>query len=102
LTIQGLLSDEGKKVWGDVFPSGVIPLRSLSAGKIETVTDGSLRAYFVDWLSLSREQQKAIISRLSTKFGGSEDQVKSDIQVKGLPILEENIDVVSIPGRYIF
>lgn len=83
------LNAEGKKVWGDVFPEGEVPIQSIIA---QTATlegiDRVERVFLVDWKELTAEQQKGILERISRLSGASKDVILKEILKVGLPLRE--------------
>jgi hypothetical protein len=84
------LNSEGKRLWGDVFPEGEVPIQSMVA---QTATlegiDGVERVFLVDWKELTAEQQKCILERIGSLSGTSKDAVLREILKVGLPLREK-------------
>ncbi len=81
------LNDDGKKVWGDVFPDGKVPVCDM------TFESADLEGYIipteivlVNWVLLSKSQQKAVLSKISVKCGVSENDIQQQILAIGLPL----------------
>jgi hypothetical protein len=83
------LNTEGKKLWGDVFPDGEVPIQSMIAqtATLEGV-DGIERVFLLDWKELSAEQQKAILEKISKLSGASKDTIFKQVLKAGLPLRE--------------
>ncbi len=84
------LNDEGKKLWGDVFPDGEVPLQSMIAqtATLEGV-DSVERIFLVNWKELSAEQQKAVLEKISKLSGASKDAILKHVLKVGLPLREK-------------
>jgi len=81
------LNEEGKRVWGDVFPDGKVPICSdFGVTRLEGL--GLEKVALVSWKALSCAQQEAILTKLSTKFGAPREAILKDILGKGLPLPE--------------
>ena len=80
------LSDEGKKVWGDVFPDGNIPVCSFNFQEADLEGAGTERVILVNWTSLSKEQKDAILTKISQKSGAPKETILKDILKIGLPL----------------
>ncbi|MDH5462496.1 MAG: hypothetical protein OEX09_09795 [Candidatus Bathyarchaeota archaeon] len=83
------LNDKGKRIWGDIFPSGEVPVRSIitQGAKLEGV--GEERVFILEWSELTPQQQEAILERLSKKSGASKDFIIKDILKIGLPLRQK-------------
>ncbi len=87
------LNAEGKKVWGEVFPDGEVPIQSIIA---QTATLEGIekveRVFLVDWKELTAEQQKGILERISRQSGAGKDVILREILKVGLPLREKYIE----------
>ena len=81
------LNLEGKRVWGDVFPDGIVPVQSIATqhAKLEGIKDAE-SVFTVNWKELTTEQQLAIIEKLSEQSGKTKDEILKDILKAGLPL----------------
>jgi hypothetical protein len=85
------LNDEGKRVWGDVFPDGKVPVCSyfqeanLMRGGVTPI---ATRIVFVNWSALSSEQKLAVLTKISKTTGSSKVEILKDILKIGLPLRE--------------
>lgn len=84
------LNDEGKRMWGEIFPDGEVPVRSIltQQAKLEGIKELE-RTFLVDWVALTENQKDAILSRLSQKSGASKETILKDILKIGLPLREK-------------
>ena len=81
------LNVEGKRLWGDVFPDGIVPVQSIATqrAKLEGVKDAE-SVFTVNWKELNTEQQQAILEKLSEQSGATKDEILKDILKVGLPL----------------
>lgn len=84
------LNEEGKKHWGDIFPDGTVPIKSIIQipAKLKGV-NGTEKVYMVDWKALTRQQQEAILEKLSKYSGASKTEILKEILKVGLPLREK-------------
>jgi hypothetical protein len=80
------LSDEGKKIWGDVFSDGKVPVRSFDFQEADLEGVGSERVILVNWATLSPEQKDAVLTKISEKSGAPKATILKDILRIGLPL----------------
>lgn len=99
--MNALLNDEGKKQWGEIFPDGHVPVQTLIAqdATVEE-TNQPLKVYLVNWILLSKDQQQAILKKLSDKFHAPKEAIEKDILKKGLPLQSKYVSCVSIPAEF--
>jgi len=83
-----ILNKRGLELWGEVFPDGVVPVKSMiprtgflgDANKVE-------QFYMVDWGELTKDQQDVSIKKICDKLGGRPVDVKKQIaKDQGLPL----------------
>jgi len=99
--MKALLNDEGKKVWGYVFPSGGVPIKGISSFKAEIEGKGEMDVYLVDWAALSEDERYLILSHLAEKNHLANSRpIEEQILKSGLPLRASLVSCVSIPGRY--
>lgn len=79
------LNHEGKRVWGKVFPDGVVPVQSIATqhAMLEGIKDVE-SVFTVDWKELTQEQQEAILGKLSERTGATKEAVLKEILKVGL------------------
>ena len=87
------LNAEGKKVWGDVFPDGEVPVQSIisQSATLEGI-DKIERVFLVDWKELTPQQQEAVLEKLSKRSGASKNIILKDVLKIGLPLREKYTD----------
>ncbi len=93
---KAFLNDEGKKLWGDVFPDGMIPIKNPFPGPAQLGSLGRAAVYIVDWDGLTPVQRGQIINRIAEKFNASAQDVEVQILSYGLPIRASWISGTSI------
>lgn len=77
------LNAEGKKLWGDVFPSGVVPVCSMS------FSDSNVgRMVLVNWRLLTVQERKLVVEKISKLSNQPEDAILRSIEKNGLPLRE--------------
>ena len=83
------LNDEGKRVWGDVFPDGKVPVCSMNFhdATLEGV-GGKERVILVSWAALSSAQKDGVLAKISKRCGAPKDAILKDILKIGLPLRE--------------
>ena len=81
------LNVEGKRLWGDVFPDGIVPVQSIATqhAKLEGIKDAE-SVFTVNWKELTTEQQLAILEKLSEQTGATKEAILKDILKVGFPL----------------
>lgn len=97
--MKALLNDEGKKIWGYVFPEGCLPVKSVAPFKAD-VGKGEMDVYLVDWAALTEAQRDLILDHLKTRFRNTRGVVETEILKSGLPLRAELVSAVSIDARF--
>lgn len=97
--MKALLNDEGKKIWGEIFPDGNIPV--VSPQRHHAMLEGKRElVYLVAWNDLTPDQRSLILNHLAKKFKGSTQSVETQILKDGLPLRASLVACVPIPLRY--
>ena len=83
------LNEEGKKLYGKIFPDGQVPVLSMvpqmaKLGESETPE----RVYMVYVEDLSEEQFKAIVDLIVEKFKAPRSAVEAEFRKNGIPLRE--------------
>ena len=81
------LNDAGMRVWGDVFPTGKVPVASMTfqEAKLGPKTE---RVILVAWTALSEKQKDAILAKISERCGAPKEAILKDTLKVGLPLRE--------------
>jgi hypothetical protein len=82
-----LLNDEGKRVWGDVFPDGKVPVSSWFR-EADLEDHGTTRIILVNWWALSQGQKDVILTKISKTTRSPKEEILKDILKIGLPLRE--------------
>jgi len=82
------LNDAGKKLYGEVFPDGMVPVVNMIPGFAD-VGDHTERVYLIDYEELSEDQTAKMLQLLSQNFGVSEDAVRSELLKNRIPLREK-------------
>ncbi len=85
-----ILNAEGKEHWGDIFPDGKVPIRSIIVmqAKLEGIAI-TQTVFMVDWQQLTTVQQLATLEKLSKLSGASKQEILQAILTVGLPLREK-------------
>lgn len=86
------LNFDGKRAWGEVFPDGKVPIRSIATqyAKLEGIKDIE-SVFTVDWNALADWQQQAMLEKLSQQSGATKEAVLKEIMRVGLPLRRKYI-----------
>lgn len=95
--MKAVLNEEGRKLWGCVFPDGQVPIKGVFPGKAQLEGEGETAVYLVDWAALTDEQRDLILERLGRHFGNSKVLVEAEILKSGLPLRACLVSHVPIP-----
>jgi hypothetical protein len=81
------LNPEGKRVWGNIFPNGIVPVQTIATqqARLEGIRDVE-SVFTVDWKELAIEQQQAILEKLSEQTGATKETILKEILKVGLPL----------------
>jgi len=99
MTFKAYLNQEGKKVWGSIFPGGSVPILSPQRHHTRLGEKRQL-AYMVAWDDLTPVQRGQIINKLASVFNGTTQDVENQILKDGLPLRADMVGSVAIPGKY--
>jgi hypothetical protein len=99
---KAFLNDEGKKIWGSVFPDGLVPIKSPIPHQADLGGGASQEpVYIVAWDELTPIQRGQIINNLAVKFRAPPSAVEKQILEKGMPLRASLINATSIPNRFL-
>jgi predicted Fe-S protein YdhL (DUF1289 family) len=81
------LNVEGKRLWGHIFPDGVVPVQTITTQRARLKGIREIESVFtVNWKALTKEQQQAILDRLSKRTGAKKETIMKEISNIGLPL----------------
>ncbi len=81
------LNDEGKKEYGNIFPSGEVPIVSIVGVQMKTSADAEPElAYLIRQEEMTVEQLEKLITMLSEKFKAPKDDIKTEMEKNRIPI----------------
>lgn len=81
--MEVVLNNEGRQIWGDIFPKGRVPVLSF------TFSNTNLgKVIFVNWRLLSAGQRDAVVEKIAKLSNQPAKVVLEDIELKGLPLRE--------------
>ena len=83
------LNEEGKKIYGSVFPDGIVPVKVMFPTQAKL--GGKVTKMFkVDLEQLSETQIEALLTLMSQKFNAPKSAVKQQLDKDGfIPLREE-------------
>jgi|GEM_PF-845205 hypothetical protein len=92
------LNDEGKRVWGDVFPDGKVPVCSMNFFDAKLDNDRLARVVMVNFAALSSAQKDAVLNKFVDVCGVPKGALQSRLRLRneilkdifsiGLPLRE--------------
>lgn len=84
------LNDEGKQLWSDVFPDGVVPVMVMipQSANLEGQKD-VMSVYLINESELTPEQIDLILTKLSNKFHAPKEVIKKDMLKSHIPLRRE-------------
>lgn len=98
---KAFLNDEGKKMWGAIFPDGMIPIQNPFPGPGILGSSGQrAQVYMVAWDDLTPGQRGQVINLLAEKFHAPVSDVENQILEKGMPLRASFVSHTSIPAKY--
>lgn len=90
------LNEEGKKLYGDIFPNGIVPTKHMIT-ELATLEDdngnpvGKEDVYRIDWDILTEEQRKAWVHRVASKHKVPDAVIRKEF---------ENLGFIPLRKRY--
>jgi hypothetical protein len=84
------LNDEGKKLWGDVFPTGTVPVMVMipQSATLEG-QEQVMSVFLINEEELAPEQIDLILTKLSTKFHAPKEEIKKEMLKSHIPLRRE-------------
>ena len=95
------LNSEGKRVFGDVFPDGLVPVVSLVPG-VAVIGGVEERIYLVFHEEMSEDQLSGFVKLLAAKFGATEVAVMAQMLRVRIPLREKYTDGAATDGLPLF
>ena len=83
------LNEEGKKLFGEIFPDGIVPILSMLPIIFEhPELDEPNKAYLLKGKELTEEQTKTLVDKLSEKFNDEDkkEKIETEILQNRIPI----------------
>jgi len=79
------LNDEGKELYGEVFPDGIVPVVSMIPGTA-VIGGQEEKIYLVCHEELSEVQTEKLVKLLAGVFGAPEADVKAELLKNRIPL----------------
>jgi hypothetical protein len=87
--------------WKDVLGTTELPILSLLPEPAETPT-GVKDVYMVDLETLTKKQHEKLVTHLAERYHLTEEEVRSDINILGVPIIADDCQIITNEiGRYL-
>jgi hypothetical protein len=94
--------DERAAAWLHVFGGEVVPLRSPIAQLAKLPDREPEQVYMLDIEALTAEQRDRLVQHIAAKFDIAAEEVESDLDTHGCPILAEHVTVtIANPWRWL-
>lgn len=84
------LNEEGKKIYGSVFPDGIVPVK-LMFPTIAKLGGEATKMFKVDLEQLSETQVEQLLTLMSQKFNAPKTAIKQQLDKDGFIPLRENL-----------
>ena len=94
LTTATIHDHSRRELWSQVFPGGVVPIKSIMPQKVNVPERGNVDAYMLDLDALSHVQMEGTIRVISQRFNIPIEEVRGEIK-QGVPILADGVSVCS-------
>lgn len=93
--------EERKKEFEKVFGSNTVNVKSPIPNRITIPSGETKLAYFLDFESITKEQQEKLVEHISVKFNQQKEFVEKNIESMGVPILKEQCSLcIENPQRW--
>lgn len=109
-----LLNEEGRRLWGDIFPDGQIPIQGIQTGLTELEGRGpNQRVRLIALEALTPEQYDKVTRRITEKFRPPTldpelndsflENVRQEIRNMGLPLRDNLVATIMLkdPQKWI-
>lgn len=95
------LNDEGKKLYGEIFKDGHIPVVNMlsSVGGIENKAE---RLYLISHEELSETQVNQILKLLSLKFNAPKSEIRKEMLKNRIPIRAKYVSTAGTNDMRLF
>lgn len=81
------LNEEGKKEYGNIFPTGEVPIVSIVGVQMKTSAAAEPElAYLIKQEDMTAEQLEKLLTMLSEKFTSPKDDIKAEMEKNRIPI----------------
>ena len=91
-TTATILDGPRRKLWEEIFPGAVVPIKSLFTIKCDLPGHPGAEAYMLDLAAISADQRAKLIDVLARRFGEDPAWVAAELD-NGVPILAEGVSV---------
>ena len=100
------LNKAGKKLFGDVFPSGQVPIMVETSLAFESELEGlkAQKIHLVNIKLLRRTDEEAyrkLLNKLSEKFKASKEEMDREFTINGLPLRANLVSSIGFDPRFI-
>ena len=95
------LNRDGKKVYGDVFPDGLVPVVSMIPG-IAVIGGQEEKVYLVFHEEMSEDQISGLVKKLAKFFRAPEAEVRAQMLKDRIPLREKYTDGAATDGLPLF
>lgn len=100
------LNKAGKKLFGDVFPDGQIPILIETALSFEAELEGVKKQniHLVNLKLLKNTDEKTyqkLLNKLSLKFNTPNDELNKELMIQGLPLRAVLVSSIGFDPRFI-
>lgn len=95
------LNVEGKKLYGDIFPDGMVPVVSMIPGTA-IIGDQEEKIYLVCHEELSEVQTKKLVKLLAGAFRAPEADVEAELLKNRIPLRTKYTDGVASNALVLF
>jgi len=98
------LNEEGKKLFGSVFPDGIVPVKVMVPQGATLQGQSSVQqVYKVDWEQLTDQQRDTLLEILSKKFGAPKKAIRAQIEKDGfIPLRSQYVSAAGTDQMGLF
>lgn len=82
-------------VWGAIFPGARMPIKSVVPIQADLPGYQGAFAYMLDLQAITDQQMQQLIAQIADLFQMDPEEVRSDIDARGVPILADDTSVQS-------